>query len=398
MSGQLAVNVVHFGRLLRVLGIPVGPGRSLAALRALGAIDITRREDFYWTLHAVWVQRNEQRELFDLAFRRFWRDPERAAINPALAELLSQSRLPSPDSSNPGGRRLSEAWQQRTPTRSHEASPHELVARMSWSQREMLRSKDFEQMSADEIAQAKAMIARLRPPWAQLATRRTRAVARGRHPDLRATIRASLREGGDRIPLRWRAPRRRAPVVVVLCDISGSMSTYSRMLLHFAHALTSDAHRVHTFLFATRLTNVTRTMQHSDIDAALSCLGREVPDWDSGTRIAPCLRRFNFRWSRRVLAPGAVVLLISDGLDRDNGEGLGHEMARLKRSCRQLVWLNPLLRYEAFEPRAAGIRAMLPHVDEMRAAHSISSLDDLGMALSRRPDHTASRPSRRRTV
>lgn len=391
MSGQLAVNVVHFGRLLRALGVPVGPGRSLAALRALATVDITHRDDFYWTLHAVWVQREEHRELFDLAFRRFWRDPGRATISPALAELLARSRPPSPDSPDPGGRRLAEAWRQGTPARSPEASPHEVVARMSWSQRESLRSKDFEQMSAEEITRAKAMIARLRPPWRQLVTRRTRAVARGRYPDPRAAIRASLREGGDRIPLRWRAPRRRAPALVILCDISGSMSRYSRMLLHFAHALTSDGDRVHTFLFATRLTNVTRTLQHRDVDAALASLGRDVPDWDSGTRIAACLRQFNFRWSRRVLAQGAVVLLISDGLDRDNGEGLGHEMARLKRSCRRLVWLNPLLRYEAFEPRAAGIRAMLPHVHEMRAAHSIASLDDLGAALSRRPRGSASR-------
>jgi hypothetical protein len=391
LSGQLAVNVMHFGRLLRVLGIPVGPERSLAALSALAAIDITRRSDFYWTLHAVWVQREEHRELFELAFHRFWQDPERSSISPALAALCSQSRLPAPGNLPPGAKRLAEAWPRQKPRRAPQTSPPEIVAQMSWSQREMLRSKDFEQMSTAEIAQAKAMIARLRPPWPQLVTRRTRALAHGRHADLRATIRASLREGGDRIPLRWRSPRRRAPSLVVLCDISGSMSTYSRMLLHFAHALTSDGDRVHTFLFATRLTNVTRTLQRRDIDAALSRLGDEVQDWDGGTRIAPCLREFNYRWSRRVLAQGAVVLLISDGLDRDNGAGLELEMARLKRSCRRLVWLNPLLRYEDFEPRAAGIRAMLPHVDEMRAAHNVSSLGDLGAALSRQPSHAASR-------
>ena len=393
MSGQLAVNVMHFGRLLRTLGIPVGPERSLAALRALAAIDITRRGDFFWTLHSVWVHREEHRELFELAFQRFWQDPERSAINPALAALWSQSRLPAPDTPQPGARRLAEAWQQQEPSRAPQTSPPELVARMSWSQREALRSKDFEQMSATEIAQAKAMIARLRPPWPELVTRRTRPLPRGRHADLRATIRASLSEGGDRIPLRWRSPRRRAPTVVVLCDVSGSMSTYSRMLLHFAHALTSDGDRVHTFLFATRLTNVTRTLQRRDVDASLSRIGTEVQDWDGGTRIAACLHEFNHRWSRRVLAQGAVVLLISDGLDRDNGAGLEHEMARLKRSCRRLVWLNPLLRYEAFEPRAAGIRAMLPHVDEMRTAHSISSLGELGAALSRRPRHPTSRPT-----
>ncbi len=391
MSGQLAANLMHFGRLLRALGIPVGPERSVAARRALASIDITRREDFYWTLHAVWVQREEHRALFDLAFRRFWRDPERPGVDPALAELLSQSRLPSPDAQEAGERRLGEAWERHEPLPSQPEPPHELVARMSWSQRELLRTKDFEQMNAAELAQARAMLAHLQPPWPQLVTRRKRPLARGRHPDVRATIRACIREGGDHISLRWRAPRRRRPTLVVLCDISGSMSTYSRMLLHFAHALTTDGDRVHTFLFATRLTNITRTLKHTDVDTALSTLGREVPDWDGGTRIAACMREFNLRWSRRVLAQGAVVLVISDGLDRDDGEGLGREMARLRRSCRTLLWLNPLLRYDGFEPRAAGIRAMLPHVDELRAAHDIASLEDLGATLSQAPRRAISR-------
>ncbi len=383
-GGQLPAHVMGFGRLLRQLGLAVGPERSLAALRAMAMIDITRRADFYWTLHAVWVHREEHRALFDLAFRRFWQDPERAVLDPMLADLLSQSRVPSTAEQRPGERRLAEARDATQPETSEPESPlHELAAHMSWSRRELLRRKDFEQMSAHEVAQAKAMVSRLRPPWRQLSTRRMRPVAGGRRADLRATIRASLRGGGDHIPLRWRAPRHRPPALVVLCDISGSMSTYSRMLLHFAHALSSDRDRVHTFVFATRLTNVTRTLRHRDIDAALASLGRDVPDWDGGTRIAACLREFNYRWSRRVLAQGAVVLLITDGLDRDDGEGLQHEMSRLRRSCRQLVWLNPLLRYEAFEPRAAGIRAMLPHVDEMRAAHHLASLEDLGEALSR---------------
>jgi hypothetical protein len=200
---------------------------------------------------------------------------------------------------------------------------------------------------------------------------------------MRATLRASLRSGPDSIPLRRREKRRRHPPLVILCDISGSMSRYSRMLLHFMHAVTNDRDRVHTFLFGTRLTNVTRHLKQRDIDVALERVGEAVGDWAGGTRIGTCLGEFNRLWSRRVLSQGAIVLFISDGLDRDAGEGLDHEMERLHKSCRRLVWLNPLLRYEGFEPRSLGMRAIMPHVDEFRPVHNLESLAALADALSR---------------
>lgn len=200
---------------------------------------------------------------------------------------------------------------------------------------------------------------------------------------MRATLRRTLRSGGASIDLARRRRRVRHPPLVVLCDISGSMSRYSRMLLHFLHALTNDRDRVHTFLFGTRLTNVTRHLRQKDVDVALERVAGAVEDWSGGTRIGQTIARFNRDWSRRVLGQGAVVLLITDGLDRDAGLGLDVQMERLHKSCRRLIWLNPLLRYEGFQPKSSGIRAIMPHVDEFRPVHNLKSLEDLAQALTR---------------
>ena len=263
-------------------------------------------------------------------------------------------------------------------------------AAMTYSGAEVLRGMDFEKMSAEEISQAHAVIARMRLPVMDLPTRRFTPSPRGPRMDLRASLRASMRGGGDTIPIRLKQPRRRLPPLVTLCDISGSMSRYSRMLLHFMHTLSNDRSRVHTFLFGTRLTNVTRYLRHRDVDEALDSASAAVEDWSGGTRIGECLHTFNRYWSRRVLGQGAVVLLISDGLDRDAGEGLGEEMQRLHGSCRRLIWLNPLLRFEGFAPKSLGVRAILPHVDEFRSVHSLNNLRELADALgaSSGPDAT----------
>jgi len=187
-----------------------------------------------------------------------------------------------------------------------------------------------------------------------------------------------------------RERRLRRPPLVIICDISGSMERYSRMMLHFMHAVTNDRDRVHTFLFGTRLTNVTRYLRYKDVDMALEKVGEEVVDWSGGTRIGACLHDFNQNWSRRVLTQGAVAIIISDGLDRDEAAGLEDEMERLHKSCRQLIWLNPLLRYEGFQPKSMGIRAMLPHVDDFRTVHSLNNLQDLTRVLS--TDFVPSRP------
>ena len=230
------------------------------------------------------------------------------------------------------------------------------------------------------------MLARLSLPVKPLATRRLKPDLRGRKPDWRRTLRASLRQGGEITRLYHRRPATRWPARVVLCDISGSMSQYSRMVLHFVHAVANRQGqgwaKVHAFTFGTRLTNITRHLRTRDVDAALNAAGREAQDWQGGTRIGGCLRAFNVDWSRRVLGQGAVVLLISDGLDRDDPALLAREMERLHLSSKRLIWLNPLLRWDSFAPRARGVRAMLPHVDAFRAAHSIASIEALAEAIS----------------
>ena len=237
-------------------------------------------------------------------------------------------------------------------------------------------------MSAAELTEAKKMIAELRLPLPMIRTRRFSPNPRGRRVDLRATLRATLRGGGDVIPLVRAAPQKLHPPLVVLCDISGSMNPYARMFLHFLHAITNDRDRVTVFVFGTRLTNITRQLRHRDVDVAMARVAEAIKDWSGGTRIGACLREFNWRWARRVLGQNACVLLVSDGLDREAGEGLSDEVDRLAKSCRYLVWLNPLLRYEKFEARPAGVRAILPHVDLFLPVHNLKSLVDLAHTLS----------------
>ena len=372
---------MHFARTLRAAGLPVGTGAVLDALRAVEAVGLSRRDDFYWTLHAVFVRRADQRPLFDEAFHVFWRNPR--LLERVMSLLLPTVQTPPRGDARPLSRRLSEALfaGAEREARTREEEEVELDATLTWSDREILRERDFEQMSAAELAQAKAAIARLRFTLPPAPTRRYRPHSRGSLIDMRTTLRRSLRRGSGEILLARRRRLRRPAPIVVLCDISGSMSRYSRVLLHFAHALARDRTRVQSFVFGTRLTNVTRQLRDRDVDAAIERAGEAVADWSGGTRIGQCLDRFNRDWSRRVCGQGAVVLFISDGLDRDAGEGLGPQIERLRKSCRRLIWLNPLLRYEGFEPKAAGIRALLPHVDEFRPVHNLESLEDLAAAL-----------------
>lgn len=386
-NGLLAANIVHFGRALRAAGLPVGPGRVLEALQALQAVGIGDRRDFYWTLFAVFVNRADQRELFDQTFHIFWRDPK-------LLERLMQLLLPTLEGA---GNREEEAGVNRrvadamAPVKqpgqgegddAPDEEEIELDAVMTYSARELLRHKDFEEMSQAEIDAAKRAIRQLRLPLEKIRTRRAAPDARGRKIDMRRTLRGSLRGGGALINLERKEQRHRHPPLVVLCDISGSMSRYSRMLLHFLHAVTSDRDRVHSFLFGTKLTNVTRQLRDKDIDLALNKIGDLCDDWEGGTRIGHSLAEFNRHWSRRVLGQGAVVLLITDGLDRDAGVGLDHEIDRLHRSCRRLIWLNPLLRFDHYAPLAAGARALIQHIDDFRSIHNLDSMTQLAHLLS----------------
>ncbi len=371
---------MHFARVLRAAGIPIGPDRVVDALRALEAAGIERREDFYWTLAAVFLSKREQQELFDQAFHIFWRDPR--MLERIMSLLLPQ--IYGRAGQNEGAqtsKRLADALQPKRGEAQEEQQPIDIDASLACSQSELLQHADFETMSGAELAQAKRLIARLRLPIPEVQTRRFRPDSRGARIDLPATLRASLKGGAQIIALKRRSRITRHPPLVVLCDISGSMSRYSRMFLHFLHAITNDRDRVHTLVFGTRLTNITRHLRNRDVDIAMNRVASAIQDWAGGTRIGVCMAEFNRKWSRRLLGQNAVVLLISDGLDRDVGAGLGTEMERLHKSCRKLVWLNPLLRYEGFQPRPSGVRAMLPHVDAFMPVHNIDSLVDLAREL-----------------
>src|ERR1700689_2551311 len=382
-SGRLAQNIVFFARALRAAGIPVGPGAVLDALEAVKAAGVGTRDDFYWTLHAVFVKRHEHSVIFDQAFRIFFR--RRGYVDQLMAMMLPQS----PDTPRPpeaGATRVHEALFAGLDEKLKKEQEIELDTRMTVSDREVLQKKDFAQMTAAEIARAKEAMKRLVLPLAEVRTRRLAPHRHGHVLDLRRTLRASLKGGGDFIDLRFIGPKSKPPPIVALLDISGSMSQYSRIFLHFLPAPPEARNRVTPFLFGPRLSNVTRALRERDPDDALAACSASVSDWSGGTRIASSLHVFNKLWARRVLTQGAIVLLITDGLERDADDTLGFAIDRLHRSCRRLIWLNPLLRFEGFEARARGIKPMLPHVDEFRPIHNLESMAGRVAALRRGGD------------
>ena len=381
-DGRIADNIVYFARTLRKAGMRVGPASIVEAIAAVEAAGIGSRDDFYWTLHAVFVKRREDRPVFDEAFRLYWRSRE---LIEKMIAMFSPQAAPNrePEKQRPGESRVSQAmFEGREKDRPLQEQPEiEVDARFTFSGNEVLRQKDFAQMTAKELDEARQALMTLHMPFDMVKTRRFRPDARGRRHDPRATMRAAMRTGGDFILPKFRSPREVHPPLVVLADISGSMSQYTRIFLHFMHALTARRRKVHTFVFGTRLTNLTRSMRYRDPDEALADCSSTVKDWSGGTRIGEALHEFNRLWSRRVLSQGAVVLLITDGLERDEIGSLETEMERLHKSCRRLVWLNPLLRFDGFEARARGVKAMLPHVDEFRAVHNLEALGDLVASL-----------------
>src|SRR5881392_4249810 len=372
-TGLIADNVIGFARALRAAGVPVGPGAVIDALNALRLIEIGSRADVYTTLEAIFVKRHEHALIFAQAFALFFRAAE------DWKHMLDS--VPLPDHAKkkppPAARRVHEAMAQ--PAMREEmpqAEAQEL--RLSVSDKEILQKKDFAQMSAAEIAG-------MQLPQAELITRRYQPDAHGLKLDMRRTLRRSLRTSGEIIDIRKLGRIEKPAPIVALLDISGSMSEYTRLFLHFLHAITDARKRVSVFLFGTRLTNVTRALRAKDPDQALASCSASVEDWAGGTRIATSLHTFNKLWARRVLGQGAIVLLISDGLEREADDKLAFEMDRLHRSCRRLIWLNPLLRYGGFEAKAQGIKMMLPHVDEFRPVHNLSSMEGLIAALSAPP-------------
>ncbi len=391
---KLAQNIGHFARALRKAGLPIGPGRLVDAIRAVAVAGFTDRDDFYWTLHGCFVSKPEERIIFAQVFRLYWRDPRYlehmiAMMSPLVRGVAQDRRAQAAEKR--AAQALLDGHDRDLPQPDDAGEEVEITidASKTASTTENLRSLDFEQMSIAEMTEAKAILSKMRLPVPPIKSRRT-AVGHGRLPDWGGTLRAAMRQGGEITQFVTRRHRKRYPNLVVLCDISGSMSQYSRAVLHFVHAVSNAQGQgwaqVHAFTFGTRLTNITRHLRTRDVDAALAAAGAEAQDWEGGTRIAACLHDFNRDWSRRVMGQGAVVLLITDGLDRDKDADISGVMTRLSLTARQLIWLNPLLRWDGFAPRATSIAQMLPHVSSFRAGHNITALAGLAEALGKPDD------------
>ena len=378
-EGRLADNILLFCRTLRHAGLAIGPGRVIEAGNAVLRSGIERRDDFYYALRAVLVSDPAHFRLFDQAFHIYFR-------NPRLLERMMSLLLPTIERVSEGGntdlavRRLMESLTANDTIDDGDAII-EIDQSASYSRRELLRHKDFEQMSLQEQSEAKQLLREEIDVIKDVPTRRFRPHPFGHRYDLRRSMQLMLRNNGQLIELAKKKRRLRPPTLVLICDISGSMSSYSRIFLHFAHALSSHRQTVHSFVFGTRLTNISHRLMGKDVDRALAQVSDDVQDWDGGTRIADCLERFNVAWGRRVLSGHAVVILLSDGLERDSESDLEFQMQRLQRTCDQLIWMNPMLRYEHFEAKAMGIRTMLPHVDLFLPSHNLESLAQLGQIL-----------------
>ncbi len=373
----LAARIVSFVRTLRAAGVPLGVGRSALALKAVERIDVGKRAEFAGALRCVLTASPAEGVLFDCAFPMFFGNRDAFARLGELQALglraLGETKPP------PGTLRLLRAMDSRSQLMAAPGAQRTVVG-AGYSPQESLAAKDFAQMTPEEQSEAKELLRRgvfcPRRPG-----RRFRPAARGPRVDFQATLRCGLSAGGELMTLRRKARRPEPLALVLLFDVSGSMTSYARMALHFAHALCNARHTVEAFVFATRLTRVTRELRGRDGDVATAAALKAAPDWEGGTRIASALAEFNRLWSRRVLARPGVVLLFSDGLERAQVEELRSEAARLRRSCRRLLWLNPLLGYEGFEPRARGVQALLPAVHEHRSAHNVDSLLGLAGAL-----------------
>jgi uncharacterized protein with von Willebrand factor type A (vWA) domain len=345
----------------------------LDLIQALPHIDIGRKDDLYSTCRAILVRRREDLPLFDQAWQFWWATRQ---IVPGSERAQPESRLKS----TPVPRRL--LHQREQPSReTGEPQSEEVEVRLSFSASEALREKDFAELDGDELEQVRALLALLRLKMARRSTRR-RVPGRGKHLDPRRTMRRALRTGGEALTLARRTRKQRQRPLVVLCDISGSMERYSRLLLQFVYSISAGLRDVEAFVFGTRLTRVTRLLRNRDIDEALADVGRHVLDWGGGTRIGEALKEFNFRWGRRVLGHGAIVLLISDGWDRGDPELIRRETARLQRTSHRLIWLNPLLGREGYQPLTRGLQAALPYVDDFMPVHNLNSLEQLGTVLS----------------
>jgi uncharacterized protein with von Willebrand factor type A (vWA) domain len=379
LSGNLLHNLVLFGRLLRTLGLEVNPGRMMDLAQALEFVEIGRKSDFYYTARSLLVHRREDLPLFDQAFELFWRRPSEPSVMLDLFQNQAQTReefpIIVPPMPEPGAR------QALSDEEDEEDIQKIIEITRSYNRKEVLRQKDFGELTAVELEQIKQFMTEIVWELGQRRTRRQKP-GRGRRYDLRRSLRRNLRYGGEWLEWASRQPKYKPRPLILIADISGSMEQYTRLLLQFLYSLAAGlTHQVETFVFSTRLTRISRQLRYKDVERALEEVATAVPDWAGGTRIGDALKNFNFYWGRRVLGRGAVVLIISDGWDRGDPDLLQQEIGRLHRSCHRLIWLNPLLGSEQYEPLTRGMQAALPFIDDFLPVHNLASLEDLAIHL-----------------
>jgi len=366
MADAVVRHVVTFGRVLREAGLEVGPGRLADALTGLDHVDLTRQDDVYWTLRQTLVSRHEDLDAFDRAFRAwFLRAPTAPARRESGGEtvrLVRRAAEARPGADDGGGDGEKQS--------------------LGYSPDELLREKDFATLTTEEFALASKLIAELAAARPQRRSRRLRRDSRGKQLDMRRLVRASLATGGDAaeraVRDRIRLPRK----LIVICDVSGSMESYSRALVLFLHALVGSGRGVEAFAFGTRLTRLTPDLRGRDPERALADAAKRVVDWSGGTRIGASLKAFNDEWGRRGLTRGAIVIVVSDGWEREDASLVGSEMARLARQAYAVVWVNPLKGHPDYQPLAAGMRAALPSIDRFLPGHNLASLEELAAILS----------------
>ena len=382
-GGHILANLLRFAEVLRRLGLDAGPANVLDMVRATEHVHIGRRGEFYQAARSIFVHRRQDLPVFDEAFNVFWRKPNTARSGMDLRSMGEQRRFRKPQVSAGRDEPADDSLALEGDPDDESVSNIDLTR--TYSAREVLRQKDFSQFTGQEIAEARRMMAALR--W-DLGRRRTRRMVPGEGAglDLRRSLRRSLQYGGEMFDLAERGPKVRARSLALICDVSGSMERYTRMLLHFIHTIASGQSpsplQIEAFLFATRLTRITRQLRYRSIDQAITEVSRAVPDWAGGTRIGDAVKTFNYQWLRRTLRGQAIVMIISDGWDRGEPELLARETSRLQRSCHRLIWLNPLLGSASYQPLTQGMQAALPYVDDFLPVHNMNSLQALAAHLS----------------
>ncbi|NCX43850.1 MAG: VWA domain-containing protein, partial [Betaproteobacteria bacterium] len=374
-QGQLADNIVHFARVLRSAGLPLASDRVVLATEAVLAVGLQSIDDLRYSLCCTLTTSADQQSLFDQAFTAFWRDPD--LLGKAMQMLLPKvdgGLAPAHEANRRLAQALSAPAKPRGAENNDEQDQQSIEARMSFSSRELLQKADFETLSSAEWVAVSRLVSQLVPHMPLVLSRRKKAALHHGPIDMRRVARSALRSGGEIMQLPRKMPRKQAMRVLALLDISGSMTSYSRMFLYFLHSLTRVDPRTKTLVFGTRLTDLSAAMRENDPDASIAKAVSLVDDWNGGTRIALNLERFNKDIAQRMAGSRTMILLVTDGLERDDAKALGREAARLSRRCKHLIWLNPLLRFQGFEPKASGVRALLPHVSAHLPVHNLQSL------------------------